>query len=421
MGQMAKHVPSAGGWYAFAARGLGPEIGFLVGWLYLLAIPAGMTVILLTFSFVMQDVMVNETRGLGWASSPWWLWVMLAGAFMFVLAYRGIQLAMTAAMVLGAVELFLFGALAVWMIVANSGENTLRAFDPSQAAVTQFDVLFKGLVLALLSFVGFEGAVPLAEEARDPRRTVPRAVVLGLIAIGLFVVLAGYATVVGFGFDEFADAALAAGNPWVELADIYWGVGWTLIFFAIVNSVLGLGNAVVNAAARIVYSLGRDGVLPAALGRTHPVHRTPHVAIAAIVAVGTLAALLAGWAWDLLTGIGLAAIGLLVPLLVTYLAVCASTFAFYRRERRAEFNLWLHGLLPLVGVVILLLVIFYQYVPLPPEPIVWANWFVLVGVVVGVGVLAWLRARSPGALRDAGRVVVEPDAETAPVGAAGPP
>ena len=409
LGQMAKHVPSAGGWYAYVARGVGPRTGFLVGWLYLFAIPAGLTLILLSLAFVVQDVTVNEQRGLGWEGSPWWLWVLLGAAFMLVLAYRGIRLAMNAAIALGAVELVLFAALGVWMVLSNGDENTLRVFDPGVSLGEDFDFYFKGLVLAILVFVGFEGAAPLAEEARDPRRTVPRAIVWTTLAIGLFVVFCSYATVVGFGFDEFAEAALAVGNPWVELGDVYWGAGWTLIFFAIVNSLLGLGNAVVNAATRIVYALGRNGAIPSVFARTHPVHRTPHVAIVATVVVGTAAALLAGWRWDLLTGIGVAAVALTVNLMLIYIAVCVATFLFYWRERRQEFSLWLHGLVPLAAIVGLVAVVYYQYRPLPPYPVRYANWFVLGVLVAGSLVMLWLARTRPSALDDAGRVFVDAD------------
>jgi amino acid transporter len=412
-GQMAKHVPSAGGWYAYVARGIGPRAGFIVGWLNVFAIPAGLTLILLSLAFVVQDVTVNEQRGLGWEGSPWWLWVLLGAAFMFVLAYRGIRLAMNAAIALGAVELILFAALGIWMVLSNADENTLRVFDPDVALGDDFDWYFKGLVLAILVFVGFEGAAPLAEEARDPRRTVPRAIVGTTLAIGLFVVFCAYATVVGFGFDEFTEASLAVGNPWVELGDIYWGAGWTLIFFAIVNSLLGLGNAVVNATSRIVYALGRNGAIPTLFSRTHPAHRTPHVAIAATVGIGTAAALLAGWRWDLLTGIGVAAVALTVQFMLIYIAVCVSTFLFYWRERRQEFSIWLHGLVPLAGIVGLVAVVYYQYRPLPPYPFRYANWFVLGVLVAGVFVMLWLARTRRSALDDAGRVFVETD-EPAP-------
>jgi amino acid transporter len=407
LGQMAKHVPSAGGWYAYTASGLGPRAGFMVGWLYVLAIPAGMTLILLSLAFLVQDVTVNERRGLGWEGSPWWLWVLLGAGVTFVLAYRGIRLAMTAAIVLGTVELLLFGALAVWMLVSNAGEITLRTFDPGQALGDDFDWYFKGLVLAVLVYVGFEGAAPLAEEARDPRRSVPRAIVGTTLAIGLFVVVCAFAMVVGFGFDEFTKSALAVGNPWVELGDLYWGAGWTLIFLAVLNSLVGLLNAIVNAASRIVYALGRSGAIPRVFSHTHPRYRTPDVAIAAIVCVGTTAALLAGWRWGVFTALGVAAVALTVILMLVYIAVCASTVVFYLRERREEFSVWLHGVVPITGIAGLVAVIYYQYRPLPDYPVRWANWFVVGAIASGVVVMAWLARNRRHALLDAGHVFVD--------------
>ena len=407
LGQMAKHVPSAGGWYAYVARGIGPRAGFLVGWLYLLVIPATLTLLLLSLSLVVQDVTVNERRGLGWEGSPWWLWVVGGAAVLFVLAYRGIRLAMNVGILLGAVELALFAALGLWMVLSNAGENTLRVFDPSVATSDDFDSYFKGLVLAILVFVGFESAAPLAEEARNARWAVPRAIVGTTLGIGAFVLFCSYATVIGFGFDGFAEAALASGNPWVELGDVYWGAGWTVIFFAIVNSLLGAGNAVVNAASRIVFALGRSGAIPHAFAKTHERYGTPHVAIAAIVAGGTAAALVAGWRWDLLTAVGVAAVALTVSMMAIYIAVCVATFVFYRRERREEFSVLLHGIVPLIAVVGFAAVIYYQYEPLPPYPVRLANWIVLGFLGIGLVVMAWLARYRRRAIDDAGVVFVE--------------
>ena len=407
IGQMAKHIPSAGGWYAYAARGLGPELGFLVGWLTLLQIPASMMLFLLSLAFVVQDVVTNPLRGLGWATSPWWLWALIGAGFMLGLAYRGIRLAMTVGIVIGSIEVALFGALAIWILFANAAENTLAVLDPRNAVSTNIDLYFKGLVLAVLVFVGFEGAAPLAEEARDPRRTIPRAIVGTTLAIGLFVVLCAYATVVGFGFDGFTEAALSSGNPWVELAATYWGSGWILIFVAVLTSLLGLGNAVLNGSSRVVYSLARNGALPAILASTHAEYRTPHVAIVTIMAVGVAFTLLAGWQWDLLTGIGVAAVAVTLGAMLIYIAVCVSTFRFFWRERRDEFNVWLHALFPLLSIAALVAVVYYQYQPLPPYPVVLANWIVIGWIVVGIAAMLWLRATRPSALANAGRLFVE--------------
>jgi amino acid transporter len=398
LGQMARHVPSAGGWYAYAASGLGPELGFVVGWVTLLLIPAGMMLFLLSIAFVMEDVTTNAVRGLGWASSPWWLWILISAAVMFVLAYRGIRLAMTAGVILGSIEVILFGALAVTIIVANASSNTLAVLDPRNAVSTEIDLFFKGLVLAVLVFVGFEGAAPLAEEARDARRAVPLAMVGTLLAIGAFVVVCAYATVLGFGFAAFTDAALASGNPWVELGARYWGPGWLLVFVALLSSLLGLGNAGLNASSRVIYALARNGALPALLARTHATYRTPHVAISLIMAVGVVLSLIAGWQWDLLTGIGVAATAVTLGAMIIYISVCVSTTLYFWRHRRDEFNPFLHLAFPLLAVLVLVAVVYYQYQPLPPFPVLWANMAVVVWLVLGALAMLWLRATRPTAL-----------------------
>src|SRR5207302_9799247 len=152
--------------------------------------------------------------------------------------------------------------------------------------------IFKGMVFAVLAFIGFESAAPLGEEARNPRWTVPRAVVLSAIGIGLFYVFCSYAWVIGTGFGDFTKVATSSANPWRDLAIAFWGGGWVLIFAAIVNSALANSNAGVNAASRVMYALGRNGVLPRAFAKTHPVHKTPHVALIAQTILGLAVSLL---------------------------------------------------------------------------------------------------------------------------------
>jgi amino acid transporter len=398
LGQMARHIPSAGGWYAYAAEGLGPEVAFVVGWVTLLLIPAGMMLFLLSIAFVVQDVATSASRGLGWSDSPWWLWVLLASGVMVTLAYRGIRLAMTAGIVLGTVEVVLCAALALTIIGANPGADIAAVLNPANAASPQLDLFFKGLVLSVLVFVGFEGAAPLAEEARDARRTVPRAIVGTTLAIGLFVIVCAYATVIGFGLAGFTDAALASGNPWIELGARYWGVGWVLIFVALVSSLLGVGNAALNGSSRVVYALARNGSLLTALARTHPRFRTPHVAIVLVVSVGLALALVAGSQWDLLTGISVAALAVTLAAMFIYISVCLSTLLYFWRKQRDEFNPLLHVVVPSVAICALILVVYYQFVPLPALPLLWANIAVIGWILLGVVGVLWLRARRPAAL-----------------------
>lgn len=408
IGQLAKEIPSAGGLVAYVARALGPAPGFMVGWAYLLFQPLVAPLLFLIFAWVVDDVWVADENGLG-QSSLWWLWVIAAAAIVFFLAYRDVRLSTNAGIVLGVIEIGIFLALALWMIVSNADGITLQTFNPSNNEVGTLEGTFKGMVFAILAFIGFESAAPLGEEANRPRWTVPRAVVGSAVLVGLFYVLTSYAWVIGSGFDSFTETATAAANPWRDLGEVFWGAGWVLIFFAIVNSAIANANAGLNAAARVVFALGRNGVLPRALGQTHPEHRTPHVATAVVSAIGLVLALLMGWKWDPLTAFVIIATAVTLVVICVYITVCVACAVYYRREKRSEWDPWLHGVFPVLGALAFLAPLYYQFNPLPDYPIRWGTWIALAWLAVGVVVTAWMLATRREALTGLGRVFVEED------------
>jgi amino acid transporter len=383
IGQLAKQSPSAGGVYTYVAASLGPAVGFVVGWLLVLFLSLVPPLIFIALAFVMGGV-VPEI--------PWFAWVLLAAVVVAALNVRDVRLSTNVGMALGLAELGLFTALAIWMIVANAGENTVRVFDPSLAGPGGAEGILRAAALAFVSFVGFESAAVLGEEAQRPRWTIPRAVVLSALAVGAFYLLASYATVVGFGFDAFTDEALASGNPWTALGERYWGAGWVLILFALINSMVGVANAAVIAASRVAFAMGRAGVLPGALARIHSRFRTPHVAIGVVAVTGAGLALLAGLAWDLLTAAGIIATGVAIPALVIYLVACVATTVAYARQHRPEFSPLLHGLIPVAGIAVLAAPLVVQVIPFPEPPISYATWLAIGWLLAGIGIAGWLWA-----------------------------
>lgn len=381
IGQLAKQTPSAGGIYTYVATSLGPAAGFVIGWLLILFLSLVGPLIFVAIAFVMGGVLPGV---------PWIAWVLLTAAVVLAINVRDVRVSTNVGLALGLAELGLFAALAVWMVVANAGENTLRVFDPTQAGAAGTEGILKGTALAFVAFVGFESAAVLGEEARRPRWTIPRAVVLSAVAVGAFYLFASYATVVGFGFDAFTDAALTSGNPWIALGERYWGPGWVLILFALINSMIGVANAGVTAASRVAFAMGRAGVLPRALGRTHPAFRTPHVAIASVTILGATVATLAGIAWDLLTAAGVLASAVAIPALVIYIVACVATVVTYTRQHRDEFSPWLHAVVPIAGIALLTAPLVFQYVPFPAPPVSYANWFALGWLLAGSAIAAWL-------------------------------
>jgi amino acid transporter len=404
IGQLAKVVPSAGGLYAYAARSLGPWAGLLVAWLFVGFQPLVAPFLYLEFGWAMNDVFQNEV---GWHySGQWWVWVLLMTVIVFLLTYRDIRLSTTAGVILGAFEIAIFGALALWMLFSNAGDLNVQPFNPHHAA-GGWSGVFKGMVFAILAFIGFEASAPLGEEAKHPRRTIPRAVVGSALAIGLFYIMCSYAWVFGAGFNNFVAQATGA-DPWRNLGKVFWGTGWVVVFLAICNSIVANSNAAVNAATRVFYALARNGLAPKPLARTHAKFKTPNVAIIWMSVLALVLSLLVGWRWGALIGFALIAT-LAVPLVIlVYMLVCAGCIKLYLGERRSEFNPLLHVVAPLGGIALFFFPLYYQFYKVPPTyPIKYANWIAIAWTLLGVAVTVAVVLFKPERLKDVDRVYVE--------------
>jgi amino acid transporter len=416
IGQLAKLYPSAGGMYTYAARSLGPWAGFLVAWFFILFEPLVAPFLYLEFGWAMSEVFKSEV---GWHyTGQWWIWVVLMTVVVFLLTYRDIRLSTTAGVILGAFEIAVFGALALWMLFSNTSHLNVQPFNPHHG-VGGWNGVFRGMVFAILAFIGFEAAAPLGEEAKRPRRTVPFAVVGSALAIGIFYILCSYAWVFGAGFDNFVKQATGA-DPWRNLGKVFWGTGWVIVFLAICNSIAANSNAAVNAATRVFYALSRNHLAPRPLGHVHPKFKTPYIAIVWMSVFALVLSFILGWKWGPLVGFSLIATLAVIVVVLVYMLICLGTIWHYLTSRRAEWNPLLHLALPIGGIVLFFFPLYYQYVKFQPTyPIKYANWIALGWIVAGVVLAIWLSVARPERLRDMERVYVEdetvapPDAATA--------
>ena len=121
-----------------------------------------------------------------------------------------------------------------------------------------------GSVFTILAFGGFEGAAPLAEEARNPRRTIQRAVLLATLLIGALYVFTTYAIDVAFGPAQFHSFTTGASRPppGSGVARSLYGIFWFFVFLAIVNSTIANANAGVNVSSRTALRHGPDRGVP---------------------------------------------------------------------------------------------------------------------------------------------------------------
>jgi amino acid transporter len=259
--------------------------------------------------------------------------------------------------------------------------------------------ILHGMIFAFLAFIGFESSAPLAEEAHNARRTVPRAIVLAAVSIGIFYVFCSYAGVVGWGINNLSTYS-SNPNPWGTMATRVWGEFAFIAIFAILNSALANSNAGVNAATRVLYAMGRSKTLPRPLAHISRRFRTPDIAIIFTMIVGVALTLWLGFVYGPTTAFALIGTIITIPILVVYMAACAAVPFFYAREHSESFNIVRH-------IIVLIFPILAQFIPAPAPPLNLAGPIVAAWFVIGLVVVVVLSMRSPEALASSTKIYVE--------------
>jgi amino acid transporter len=402
IGQIAKYVPSAGGLYTYAARGLNPAAGFFVGWLYV-----GFSMFLPPFLFILNGWFINLTlKDQGWwtGSPGWWFWGGITAFIVFCLTYFDVRLSAKAGIILGLIEITVFTILSLTII--GEGGNSTAPFHPGNAPSTRG--IFQASVFVITAFIGFEAATALGEESRDPRRNVPRGVVYSCIAIGLFYVFNTYAWNVGADMNIVKYHTDTGGNDWVSLGKHFWHNGWVLVFFALINSNIGSATAAVNNCSRVLYAMGRSGSLPAVMGKVHPRHHTPYVGVLFTIISSSIVSILAVHKFTDALAFGVVGTAFTVLAIIVYMVSCAACIGFFSREGKSNRHLLLHVIVPILGILVFAAPLYAQYFSLDKAfdyvlvyPFNWGGIGAAVWVVVGLGLTAFMTAKRPQALESA--------------------
>jgi len=419
MAELARHLPSAGGMYTYVGRGLGSFFGWLVAWSFALAEPLVMPLLLGGFGFY-GAIFLSAYLGID-IEFAWVGLAILCGLAVWWLTYRGIGLSTRAGLVLGVIEIVIFLLISL-LLILNAENNTLSVFIPGEDGVKP---AFQGMIFCLLAFIGFEAAAPLGEETREPRRTIPRAVIWSAILVGLFYVFNYYAATVFFGPGEMVGFYTSHdGDPWGFMAEsVLPGVGGVLIVFAILNSSLANANAGATAATRSLFAMGRASLLPRFFAAVHPETRAPVNAVHFQAATALIIAVVLGFVLandPFPTPEGAASLGglnvyvflgTMLGLIFAgiYILVNLACIGYFWRARRDEFNVIKHLVVPILGVVAMIpallaviggVTIPFLDITLDPytTALRWTAPIVGVWVLLGIIVYFVLRGSNPDAL-----------------------
>src|SRR5438477_279354 len=417
IGLLAREMPASGSLATYAARGLHPSVGFLVAWGYVLVGWLIPPLVLLQLGFTTAATINSEFHG--YPANLWWPWSLAGAVIVLAAGYFGVRASTRFGTILGISEIAVFLVLAVFFVVHAGSHNTAQVFT-THYSPTGLTGVIGGSVFTLLAFGGFEGAAPLAEEARDPRRTIRRAVLLATLLIGLLYVFTTYAVDVAYGPKGFTAFATFTGNAsWEGLARSLYGLFWFFVFLAIVNSTIANANAGVNVSSRTAYAMGRIGAFPRFLAIVSPRHRSPvnSVLVAFVITVAVTLGL--GLGYDPTVAFTMVATGLVIVLVAIYILMNAACLGFFARRGMGGFNWLSHLLVPLLGIAAFVpawltaagIKVFSFVTPLAP-PLSYMGPGVAGFMVVGVIYMIYLYRTNPQRVSDVGLVHLDALEET---------
>lgn len=336
---MSEEFPIGGSVYAYVQHGVNHHVGFIAGWM-----------ILLDYIFVpaLLYVLVSQICAATFPGVPAIVWVIGFIVINCVINIRGVEYTAGADLILFIIELVtvVIFIIAGIRFVLNGGGTGAFVADPIyQPGKINLNFIASACTIAALSFLGFDGISTLAGEAVNPKKDIGKAIIISLLCISLIFVIETYvaclilpdweSTALG---DGFYDAAALAVGEWFRIA---------LVFITILAA--GIANTLVaqSSAARLLYSMGRDRVMPPIFGKLHPKYKTPYMGIL----------ILAGFSFIITLIIPPATLTRLVNLgaMSSFIMLNAAVFIYFiiRKKRTDIKGILKYGLLPIIGVFIL--------------------------------------------------------------------
>lgn len=391
----ARDSASPGALYSYVSKGIGPIWGAICGWSLLIAYAVAAAGILqgTISTFLVLGREVGLLHNVVSLSLTLVLTVVTAFAAWYI-TFRDIRLSTRFTLLVELATLLLIAIVVVGTIVlgghsVDRTQITLEGVKPSQLQL--------GMVLAFFSFTGFESATVLGAEAKNPFRSIPRAVVISVVGPAIFFVIAAYGLVSAFQGQtptlDHVDGPLAIlahrlGAGWIG---VLIDAGVSLSFFAAFFSSI-------NAAARIIYTFGRQGVLHELAGRAHQTNATPHVAVALVALLSLVTALVfTAHGTALLDSYGYLSSIATYGWLLAYVLVAIGAPLYLRRLGKLK---GFHVLVSVVAVVLLAIPLVGSLYPVPDGVYALLPYVFLALLALGLAWFLALRSRYPERLRE---------------------
>jgi amino acid transporter len=423
---MSRKKTTTGGFYSYISHGLGREIGFGAGFGSLVAYGVFEASLAGGFAYFANLKLASLGVNVGWAPLALGMVVVIGVLTYFDVSFSAKILAVglvTEVVILIIFDVLLLGKGHVYWSALNPVE-AFKSFPANPGkGIASAGAVGIGLFFAFWSWTGFEMAPNYGEESRDPKKNVPRSLYISVLGLGVFYTLTCWASLAGYPSinSAIASAQGNAANFFFTPATQYAGHWVTSVMsYLIITGSFACGMAFHNTTARYAYSLGREGMLPPVLGKTHPKWQSPHIAsiaasVLSLIIIGLFAIFVgtnnpSTQAYGQLYGL-MAVMGVIIILSVQAV-VSLAILVYYLRFHRDEVHWWKTLLAPVVAFITQGYVVYllftnidflgggYSYAKLfgPIDAAV---------VVIGIGLAFYYKKFKPATFEKVGRLINE--------------
>jgi amino acid transporter len=408
---MSRYVRNAGAFYAYIAAGLGRPAGVGGAFLALLAYNAIQLACYAMVGFFLSQAL-HDKLGI---AVPWWASASCIALVVHYFGYRNVEFSGRFLSFLMLCEIAIIVLFDAAVILHGGGPSgfPIASFSPSTVLTSGFG---PSLVFVVGSYMGFETTAIYSEEAKDPRKTIPRAtycaitVIMVLYAVSVWMIIAAYGPAAAL-----AEANKNPGNMWFTMTTRLIG-SWAADVMGVlmITSLLAALISFHNTISRYFFSLAREGIIWHGLARTHAVQQTPFMASIVQTVCGLAVILGCGFAKvDPLQGVlpwssVVASVGIVA---VQGFASLAVVGFFWRRGRGV--SLWQRAISPALaslGLFLCLWQIIVHVDLLSGSQSIWSElvpWATLGVGAAGAAFAVWLRSARPTLYNNLGRLLNE--------------
>jgi len=383
--QFSKYISSAGSYYSFTGNSLGGIVATYQAWnmiFYMLLGYSGFGFLGLA-SFI---TLINPA----FSGLIYWLPIAIAAATIaFLFTWYGIKVSTSYQILGGLIEVAVLLVGSVLITVKAGPSNTLLVFT-TKYLPGGLPQLFYSMIYSVVLFFGTTLTVTsLAEEAKQPRKTIRKALINTVIVAGATLVLVSYAFTVGWGPSKMGSFA-SSPDPGLILFREANYILYILLAAVTINSFMGYNVAVSNSVSRVVYRFAKDGILflPKSFGKVHKKHGSPHIAALFVFLSSLGIAIIFGILYGPLVG------GLLMLYANAYSAylehIIASIGLPFFTKRIKDFKPIQHAVFPAIATGVLVAIMFFSFYPAPPPypfniaAYVGVSWLLISGILTYV-------------------------------------